>query len=291
MKNYLYTLLILVASVISAHAQLTTDNTLTVEQYVTQVLLGANVAVSNITYNGVPASQISAQIGSFQSNGSNMSIGSGMLMTTGNVAGAAGPNTTSSSGTDTGEFNSFGTDPDLLALVESQGGTSINDWAIIEFDFVPLGDTLRFNYVFASEEYDYYANTTYTDVFGFFISGPGINGTYSNNARNIALIPGTEIGVGINTINNGGWQDTPGFNAGPCEYCEYYNQDFANDEFMNNNLDDPLFTDPIYMQYDGYTDILTAFAIVQCGETYHIKLAITDSGDSGFDSAVFLQED
>jgi gliding motility-associated-like protein len=47
----------------------------------------------------------------------------------------------------------------------------------------------------------------------------------------------------------------------------------------------------MYMQMDGYTDILTATAIVQCGETFHIKLAICDTSDPAYASAVFLQRD
>lgn len=269
----------------TAWSQMTAENAMTVEQYVTNVLLGQNVTVSNITYNGLPANTVSMQVGSFQANESNMPISSGVMMTTGNVQGALGPNSTTGNTSDPGVFNEEGNDPDLLELVLSNGSNEINHWSIIEFDFVPLGDTLRFNYIWASEEYDFYANSNFNDVFGFFISGPGINGPYSNNAINIALVPGTDIPVGINTINNGSG------NAGPCEFCEYYNQDFESDDWYWGNTDNEVFTDPYYMQYDGYTDILTAIAIVQCGQTYHIKLAICDGGDPSLDSAVFLEED
>jgi hypothetical protein len=44
--------------------------------------------------------------------------------------------------------------------------------AILEFDFVPLADTLKFRYAFGSEEYMEFANSSFNDVFGFFISGP-----------------------------------------------------------------------------------------------------------------------
>ena len=43
------------------------------------------------------------------------------------------------------------------------------------------------------------------------------------------------------------------------------------------------------MQYDGYLDVFTAQAIVVPCETYTIKLAVADAGDSVFDTAVFLE--
>lgn len=270
----------------TAHAQMTVTSNMTVEQYVQDVLLGVNVTVSNVTFNTGTAAVSSTAVGGFEAPSCNMGIPSGFLMSSGDAAGAVGPNTeTSHSGPGTGTW--AGTDPDLVSLVQANGGNSVNDWVIIEFDFVPLGDTLRFNYVWASEEYDFYAESGFNDVFGFFISGPGINGTYSNNSINIALLPDGTTPVGINTINNGSG------NAGPCDNCDLYNQDSDPDSSFPWPQDAaaPWFNDPYYMQFDGYTDVLTALAIVQCGQTYHIKLAVCDANDSGFDSAVFLQRD
>jgi hypothetical protein len=269
------------------NAQLVTTSNLTVEQYVQEVLLGQNVTVSNILFNGGPANVVSPAVGGFDCTDCNLGIASGFAMTTGDVAGLVGPNDESGyAGTGTGL--AVGQDPDLLDLIQElipgadPNIVDVNDWVIIEFDFIPLGDTIQFQYVWGSEEYSEYVNTNFNDIFGFFISGPGISGPYANNADNIARVPGTNAPVAISTINNG-----PN-NTGPCVSCEYYNQD---GQYGNLAFDAPEHTDPMYMQMDGYTDILTATAIVQCGETFHIKLAICDTSDPAYASAVFLQRD
>ena len=60
------------------------------------------------------------------------------------------------------------------------------------FDFVAESESVSFNYVFASTEYSSFTCTSYNDIFGFFLSGPGITGPYSNNAVNLAYIPDPE---------------------------------------------------------------------------------------------------
>ena len=268
-------------------AQLITTSNLTVEQYVQEVLLGQNVTVSNITFNGGPANVVSTAVGGFDCDNCNLGIASGFAMTTGDITGLAGPNNIGSFG-GTGTGGTSGQDPDLLDLIQElipgadPAFVDPNDWVIIEFDFIPLGDTLQFQYIWSSEEYSEWVGSDFNDIFGFFISGPGISGPYANNAVNIARVPGTDAPVAISTINNGN------ANTGPCVSCEYYNQD---GQYGALDADAPEHTDPYYMQMDGYTDVLTATAIVQCGETFHIKLAICDTSDPAYASAVFLQRD
>ncbi len=236
----------------SANAQLTVDGSLTPQQLVQSILIGNGVSASNVTYTGV-----SAGIGSFNSSVSNIGLPAGIILSTGNITDAIGPNNT-----DGGFYTDFSGNGDVD--LDAISGVTTYDAAILEFDFVPASDTLRFNYVFGSEEYLEYVNGTVNDAFGFFISGPGIVGPYSNNSQNIALIPGTTTPVSINTVNDG-------LNAA------YY---------FNNQTPPPPVT---AVQYDGFTVPLVAEAIVQCGEIYHIKLAIADGGDGVWDSGVFLE--
>ena len=253
-------ILFLISSI--GNAQLIVDNNVNATDGVQNVLLGGGVTATNITFSGV-----NEQIGSFNCSTCNLNIASGLVMGSGNVSGAIGPNTSGS--TINTPASGFGfSDPDLAEL----SGFSLNDAAVLEFDFVPTGDSLAFNFVFGSDEYPEFANGSFNDAFGFFLSGPGISGPYLNNAANIALIPNTTIPVTINNLNNGT------NNTGPCEYCQYY---------VNNPNS---FSSPATaIQCDGFTTVLTAYAQVTCGETYHIKLAIADAGDTSYDSFVFLQ--
>lgn len=234
---------------------------------VQNVLLGAGVNASNFTYNGSPANANTVQtsVTEFSYTGNNFPLHSGLFLrtnTAGNVSG----------------------DPDLNAI--AVGTESPTNGTIIEFDFVPDGNILSFNYIFASAEYNSFTCSGYNDVFGFFISGPGISGPYSNGAINVATIPNSaDIPVGINTVNSGPY-DSPN---GPCATAnpnwqsdsQYFTTNY-NSVFNSSSLDgSPLF--------NGATVVLPAEAMLQCGETYHIKMAIANVSDQGYHSGVFLE--
>lgn len=254
------------------NAQLTVDETLTPEQVVEDILLGTGVQAFNITYSGNMD-----QVGSFECNNCGVGIESGVMLSSGNINVGTGPNDSGSATEGGGNFGANDIDLDAISTF----GT--NDAAILEFDFITTGDSVKFNYVFGSEEYNEYVCGSVNDAFGFFLSGPGIAGPFSNNAINLAEIPGTDIPVTINTVNNG----TVGSN-GTASNCEAVSPDWnQNSEYYVDNANNP---DPITVQFDGHTVVLTAAAEVICGETYHIKIAIADGGDTAFDSGVFLQE-
>lgn len=248
------------------------NNTLTPEQLVQNILAGSGVQISNVTFNGLAGTTVDQQCGDFDGTGTNVGILSGLIMASGNIDLAPGPN--DQGGASSGSATIVVSDPDLDAISTN----NLNDVAVLEFDFIPIGDTISFKYVFASEEYNEYVCSGYNDVFGFFISGPGINGPYSNNAENIAIIPGTNTAVAINTVNLG-----EAGSSGSASTCEAIDPNWESyNIYYNNNTND-------FVQYDGMTQVLTAISPVQCGQTYHIKLAIADAGDGAFDSGVFLE--
>ena len=235
-------------------AQLVTSNSLTPTQLVQQVLLGSGISVSNITFTG-DAKQITKFNASANTN---LGFLKGVLMSTGNaltssINGPQGPN--SSSGTSTGFGNMGDTDLDALS------GVTTNDAAVLEFDFIPTSDSLRFRYFFGSEEYPEFVGGGVNDAFGFFITGPNPSGgSYTN--KNIALIPNTTTPVSINDVNAN-----------------------SNSSYYTSNA-----SNSINCEFDGFTVVLKALEKVMCGATYHIKLAIADGGDDILDSGVFLEE-
>ncbi|WP_298116276.1 choice-of-anchor L domain-containing protein, partial [Flavobacterium sp.] len=257
-------LIFLVVFCNSVFGQLIVDNTTqTPAQLVQNVLLGGGITVSNITFNGAAANatMVRDQVGFF-TNGvtTNLGINEGIILSTGRATEAIGPNNSGS--TTQASIFPMGGDPDLAAIATG----AINTKAILEFDFVPIGNTLSFNFVFGSEEYLEYVGSSFNDVFGFFLSGPGITGPYTGGAANIALVPSTTTAISINNVNATSF---PAF-------------------YVNNGTGATPAANPT-IQFDGFTTVIAAQANVQCGMTYHIKLAISNVGDSAFDSAVFLQ--
>jgi gliding motility-associated-like protein len=211
--------------------------------------------VSNVSFTGATSA-----IGEFDATNTILAINGGVLISSGNAVDAVGPNNSGSSGTD---LNQAGD-----ALLTAIAGVTTFDAAILEFDFIPTSDTVKFNYCFGSEEYLEFVNAGVNDAFGFFISGPNPSGgNYVNH--NIALIPGTTTPVTIDDVNN-------------ISNSAYYinNGDGSTAPFNGSNT---------YIQYDGYTVPLTAIAPVIPCQTYHIRLAIADGGDGVWDSGVFLE--
>ena len=242
-----------------ADAVISTSGGVSASSLVTNTLIGGNCFdVANITSSGAANSR-----GTFNNGTTSIGINNGVVLCTGNVNVIPGPNTANGSSGNTAGFNANSADdPDLATL------TAGNQWDVskIEFDFTPTAETVQFDFVFGSEEYCEYVGTNFNDVFGFFISGPGISGT-----QNIALLPGGTTPVSINNVNH-------------TTNTTYY----VNNNTFNacGGLGAAALGD---IALDGYTTILTATAELIACETYHIKLAIADVADGLLASAVFLK--
>lgn len=252
-------------------AQLQIDQGMTVEQYVQDVLVGAGVTVTNVTFTG-----LNNQIGEFDNgNTTNIGLADGLILGTGNVDVAIGPNDDNGAGNRANGRAPL-PDPDLNTLLTGSTNTDQFDLTILEFDFIPVGDEIEFNYIFASEEYPEFVGREFNDVFGLFLSGPGINGPFTDGAINIATLPNGGV-VSIDNVNNG--------NPNPPTVAPNNNVFYTDNGDGNFFNPDPTST----IQYDGFTVPITARANVQSCETYHIKIALADVKDPIFDSGVFLE--
>lgn len=234
----------------------------TAEEYVQEILLGDGVTATNITFTGSLA-----QLGLLENGSGVFSVESGLMLNTddatceGFCADCLG-----GSVPDADLLNVANSVPPLIG--QSFTVSSVNDVCILEFDFEAGGDSIAFNYVFGSDEYLTYVNTTYNDIFAFFLSGPGITGPYASpagfpdGAINIAQVPESDplLPVTISSVNN-------------VTNSAYY---------IDNPTQQGICT-------NGYTTTFTAAAAVQCGETYHIKLAIADGSDTALESFVVLE--
>lgn len=221
-------------------------------------LLGPGVTVSNVTFTGT-----NVAAGTFAGGTGIIGFESGIILSSGSIGFVPGPNTQdSTSGVNLG----FG-DADLAGLIP---GYTVYDACVLEFDFQCTGpQIIQFQYVFASEEYNEWVNTSFNDVFGFFLNGV-----------NIALIPGSfGTPVSINNLNC----DNP-YNPPLGGFCNL---------FINNRCADiPPGQFPCVgvrdTEMDGLTVVLTATGTLMPGVN-HIKLAIADAGDQVLDSNVFIQ--
>ncbi len=207
-----------------------------------------------------------ANVGSFSGGDELLEMDSGIVFSTGYISDIAGRNVS----TDKSGQLFTGSDQDLQRIAT----LNVQDATGIEFDFVPNVDVVTFDYVFASEEYCEYVDDIFNDVFGFFVSGPGISGPLNNGAINVAIVPETDDPVSINTVNHKRNQ-------------EFYNANLLELDARACSLPyDPNDLKPI--EFDGYTVRLTAKINVLPCQTYRIRLLIGDVADDILDSAVFL---
>lgn len=223
-----------------------------------QSLAGQGVVVSNVTHTG-SNNAAGSFVGAESSVGfdGGVVLGSGSVQTTAShpapcTKGVEGPNQCDGNTASNGSAG----DADLTAL----SGFPTLDASVLEFDFTPIDATAQFRYVFSSDEYSEFANSSYNDVFAFYVNGV-----------NCAVVPGTSDPVSINTINGG---NPLGTNA-------------VHPEFYRDNTFGG--SSPIDSEMDGLTTVLTCTAAVNANVSNHMKLAIADASDSSLDSNVFIE--
>lgn len=261
-------------------------------QWVKESLTGKGVVIGNVEFHG---NILSA--GAFTSlNG--LDVKSGLVLSTGLAAKVSGLNNKPN---ETYSFGDAGNDSDLKAFIKP----NLYDISLIEFDFVPLANSFQFNYQFGSEEYPEYVGSAYNDVFGFFVSADSVT-------KNIAIIPGQDIPVSINTINHTTNSDlfidnnlfsndalqrlAPVFSEKTrggffsrlfsSKTSKADDGSVAADAALLKKVSAQLYKN---LQLDGITKKLTAQTYLVPYKKYHLKIIIADVADNIYDSGVFIE--
>ncbi len=232
--------------------------TYTTQELIEEVLVTGCLEAYNVEYDG-----LSSAVGYFRGGMEAFGMSSGLVLATGNIFKLTGQSTDGENLEH--ETNNNDVENDLSQISEqNEGSSDMHDEAILEFDFVPSSDTTEFNFVFASKEYPTFEHSQFNDVFAFFVSGPGINGFYTDDAINVALVPGTNIPITITTINGN-------------DNSEYFGAYTAGNPIPHFDV-------------GGYTQSITAVmtGLTPC-ETYHIKFCIADAEDHAYPSYVFFE--
>ncbi|MCB9182254.1 MAG: choice-of-anchor L domain-containing protein [Flavobacteriales bacterium] len=239
-----------------AAAQYVYDTSLPIAQMVQQVLAGPGVQVSNVLVTPGTTDQYAV----FTAPNTCLQMAAGLLLTTGSPD-IAGPNAALCWSTEAQPFGP--SDPDMVTVL---GGTT-RDQVTLDLDVMPLGDSLYLEFRFGSEEFG--PQVPVNDGMAIFLSGPGINGPYTNGAENLALLPGT---------------------ADPVSTVHLLTT--ADSAYFVDNGDGqtaPFDTDPYYVQYDGLSVVLRMERAVQQGAIYHLRIAVADVFDRSCDSGVLLR--
>jgi gliding motility-associated-like protein len=268
LKGLLFFLFINCA-VITVNAQyINIDDQKTPQQLVENILVNSScVSSGNALGIGDTFTPGHNSFAYFNAGTSNFPFSEGIVLTTSTSMNAAGPYIKDDDGG--GSPNWLG-DADLNTTL---GINTVNSTSL-EFDFTALTDFLNFNYIFASNEYQYNFPCIYSDGFAFLIKEAGTSGPY----KNLAVLPNTNTPVSsVNirpTIVPGRDRNNDLYTGCPESNPKYFNGFNAPSSPIN---------------YTGQTVVMNAQTNVTAGKTYHIKLVIGDDRTRQYDSAVFLQ--
>lgn len=241
----------------------------TVEKLINDVLVKSNCdLVSNIKWVTGTNFGENNGIGYFNSNNTSFKFNEGIILANNGVKYAEGPNQ-KDQGTDTKQWKGDNDLQTILHLNERYEG-NYNATAI-EFDFTPVVDSLKFDFIFASNEYgDFQCGVS--DVFAFFLTD-----LTTDDMTNLAVVPNTSTPVSVTTIRDRKYA--------PTQMCGSSNEEYF-DRLFGLYGELPA-TSPT--NFTGMTVPMTAKSKVIPGRKYHIKMVIADYADTRGSSAIFLK--
>ncbi len=135
-----------------------------------------------------------------------------------------------------------------LTQFNQAAGASTYDAAYLTADFIPTGNILTLQFVFASEEFPEYTNGIYQDFVGVWVNGQQV-----------------KLAVGNGDIDPGNLSPTTSQNL-----------------FISNT------NDQFNTEMDGFTVTMTLKMAVVPNQVNSIRIGVADVNDSNYDSAVLI---
>ena len=221
----------------------------------------SDIQVENVKYTGNDWS-----IGAFSNPSKYNLLKRGIIMSTGHVEDAVGPNDRGNVGRRMGKAG----DRSLERL--ASGPTF--DACKLSFEFISASDSIYFRYFFASEEYPEYVNKDVNDIFTFELENLS-----TGVSKNLAVVGDKNELVTVDNINSR-------------KNAEYYIENaYWNPHNLEQWMEEPGRGEmALSYQFDGFTNILTTGSSIVRDQKYRITFTIADVGDDLYDSAVFLEE-
>jgi archaellum component FlaF (FlaF/FlaG flagellin family) len=268
--------------------QITTNNTQTIQATITDLTNSWNVAEPplNVLINGFDGTDIShPRVGLLSAPNSNFYFQEAMIIATKNIH--ISHCLAESDGITDHEVTA---DSDLIIL---SGTSELYNVTQVEFDFVANSDSIAFEFLFASREYSDDLCNANDDVAGIFVSGPGINGPFSNSAENIAKQLQHNLNVSVHNINNG-QADPMNENVSSGLTC-YFQPDSSQcpcfPQFFTDNGSGTGSDLHSELCFGGYTIPLVANVYLMPGETYTVKFVVANANADERDSALIISLD
>lgn len=172
----------------------------------------------------------------------------GVLFSTGDLRGFT--NNASQSNLNTGTTTGS-SGPNNDPAFNAAAGANTFDASYLDVDFIPTGDVMTMQFVFASEEYPEFTNGQFQDFVGVWING---------NQVDLAVGDGDIDPGNLNSGNNGNL-------------------------FIDNTADQ------FNTEMDGFTVTMTLTIPVNSGQLNSIRIGIADVADNQYDSTLLIAGD
>lgn len=224
-------------------AQLSIDTTATAIQMAENVF-GPGVTVVTAVYSGDNLSS-----GVFSGGDTTAPditpLDTGVIFSTGHATDVTNASGDVNQNADT-STNTNGVDGD--SDFDTAAGQNTFDGAFLESTFIPNGDTLKFQFVFGSEEYPEYVFAGFNDSIGVWVNGVQVE---------LAIGAGQTSVDAVNSVNN-------------------------SNLFVDNQAD------VANTEMDGFTITLSMSAPVNSGVENTLKIGVADAGDAIYDSNLLI---